>query len=91
MWDSMAGATGYHIYRGDLAVLRSTGVYTQVPGSTPLAQRFCWMSGTDYDDGFAPAPSEIVFYLVSMDDGTHEGELGVDSTGNVIPNDNPCR
>jgi uncharacterized repeat protein (TIGR01451 family) len=90
-WDSTASAASYHIYRGDLAVLRSTGIYIQSTSSSPDAQRFCSMSTTQYDDGFEPGAGKIVFYLVSMDDGTQEGSLGQNSAGQEIPNDDPCR
>ncbi len=91
-WDTGgAAAASYHIYRGDLAVLRSTGIYTQSSSASPNAQRFCSMADTQYDDGFEPGAGEIVFYLVSMDDGTQEGSLGQNSAGEEIPNDDPCR
>ncbi len=89
-WSSVSSAVDYHLYRGNLAVLRSAGLYTQDPATTAEARRFCGMPTTQYDDGYEPPAGVIVFYLVTADDGVVEGSLGQDSGGMERPNANPC-
>jgi uncharacterized repeat protein (TIGR01451 family) len=90
-WSPSPLATGYHLYRGDLAVVRSGGAYVQDPGTTPLAERMCWLTDTRYEDTYVPPMGETVFYLVTTDDGSREASLGSDSEGNTRPNDYSCR
>jgi len=40
-WQAENGFLSWNAYRGDLVVLRDTGVYTQEPGSNDLAWRWC--------------------------------------------------
>jgi uncharacterized repeat protein (TIGR01451 family) len=91
LWSEPAAATGYHLYRGDLAAVRSSGVYAQDPQSTPNAERLCWLDDTSHEDSFDPPAGQVVFYLVTADDGNVESGLGEDSEGIARPNDNPCR
>jgi uncharacterized repeat protein (TIGR01451 family) len=89
-WTDVAGATNYHLYRGDLQTLRESNVYTQDDASVE-AERSCWLAETFHDDGYTPEPGSTVFYLVTSDQGSVEGDLGLDSSGVTRPNDNPCR
>jgi len=85
-WNATSSATSYHLYRGDLQELVSTGTYAQDPEVVGSAAQMCWLSETQYDDAFVPEVGAVVFYLVTSDDGASEGELGP-SRQNV----NPCR
>jgi hypothetical protein len=89
-WDEETGFDGWNAYRGDLAVLASDGLYTQEPGSNPLAARDCGLPGTFVTDAVDPDPGATAFYLVTgVADGI-EGGLGQDSAGEPRPNDHPC-
>lgn len=89
-WQAEAGFDHYNIYRGDLAVLRASGVYTQDPQKVPLANRLCGLTSPSAPDGFTPEPGQAVFYLVTGVAGGIEGSLGTDSAGVERPNTNPC-
>jgi hypothetical protein len=90
-WQAEAGwLAPWSVYRGDLDVLRQTGVYTQVPGSNPIASRFCGLPLTSTLDPFEPPLGKTAFYLVTGFSELGEGDLGEDSSDNVRPNDNPC-
>jgi hypothetical protein len=78
------------VYRGDMEVLRNTGIYTQEPGSVPGAARFCDVSGGSLLDPFLPAPGKVLFYLVTTQTGSGESSLGPDSSGLVRANTHPC-
>ncbi len=91
-WQKENGFSQWHVYKGDLAVLRATGEYTQVPGSSPLADQVCglaqfsnfWIESGSIDPGSA------AFYLVTGTSGGVESDLGTDSNGAVRSNMNPC-
>ncbi len=89
-WDQEGGNVEWNVYRGDLQVLRDSGVYTQLPGSDPEADRFCGLATTFFDDLHTPAPGEVAHYLVTYGSGALESDLGQDSSGTNRPNDNPC-
>ncbi|MFQ5845105.1 MAG: hypothetical protein ACE5JG_08975, partial [Planctomycetota bacterium] len=76
-------ADGYNLYRGAIATLRQTGVYTQEALACGLAQTF-------YDDPAVPAPGEILFHLVAAVSGGVEGSLGHDSDGEERPSTGAC-
>ncbi len=81
----------WNAYRGDLDVLRSSGVYTQFPGSNPLAQQFCFLPLPSLLDSQLPDPGKTGFYLVTgVDPAGGEGGLGQDGAGDERSNDNPC-
>jgi N-acetylneuraminic acid mutarotase len=89
-WQQEAGFESFNWYRGDLAVLKSTGQSTQDPAVVPLAARACGLSGPFIDDTFEPPSGDGVFYLVA---GVHmgiEGSLGTDSAGAPRWNADPC-
>ena len=89
-WQQEVGFSGWNLYRGDLNVLISDGVYTQAPGSNPLAARFCGLVGPSFLGIGTPAPGAVAHFLATGMSGGVEGDLGTDSAGNPRPNDNPC-
>ena len=80
----------WNCYKGDLDVLRDTGVYTQFPGSNDLAGRKCWTSDLWMSDPGAPPTGKVAFFLTSGVSGGIEGSLGQNSEGNERANHNPC-
>ena len=90
LWAQEAGFATWCVYRGDLAELRRSGKYTQTPGSNPAAARFCDLAAVTLDDAAFPAPGATAFYLVSGHPGSWSTELGLDSSGTVRANENPC-
>jgi hypothetical protein len=78
------------VYTGDLSALRATGVYTQAPGSNPLATRSCGVTDLFVLDPLAPASGKVEFSLVTGMQNGSEWSLGMDSAGNPRPNTNPC-
>ena len=89
-WTPTPGSLRYHLYRGDMMVLRSQGFYTQDATSGPNAARFCGLNSPQTDDGYIPPVGQVVFYMVTSDNGAIEGSLGVTSAGVPRPNDHPC-
>jgi hypothetical protein len=89
-WQQEAGFTGWNLYRGSLEVLKTTGVYTQAPGSNPLATALCSLPTSAIVDPQVPAPGQGAFYIPTGVGASGEGGLGADSTGLPRPNDNPC-
>jgi len=89
-WQEEQGFDSWNLYRGSLDVLRSSGLYTQAPGSNPIARRECGIPSPSLGDPGAPASGQVAFYLVSgMAMGVESG-LGTDSAGRARPNANPC-
>jgi N-acetylneuraminic acid mutarotase len=89
-WQLENGFESFNIYRGDLAVLKSTGIYTQDPAGVPLAAHFCGVAGGSVGDSVAPPVGQCVFYLATGNDNGVEGSLGTNSAGVPRPNTNPC-
>ncbi len=93
---SLSWPTGFglefNVYRGSLALLKSTGEYTQDPQSEPLAEQFCALLAADvpYDDGFTPGVGEAAFYLVEFEATGLSSNIGSDSAGVPRPNTMPC-
>ncbi|HKQ62081.1 MAG TPA: thrombospondin type 3 repeat-containing protein [Candidatus Polarisedimenticolaceae bacterium] len=87
-WQEETGTGPWHVYRGDLEVLRATGTYTQVPGSNPAADRQCGLNVPYYLDPWAPQPGKVAFFLATGTAGATG--LGVDSAGVARPNAAPC-
>ena len=77
------------MYFGDLSVLKATGVYTQVPGSNPLANRDCGVTEIHSNDLAVPALGQASFSLVTGVQGGVESSLE-NSTAGPRPNTNPC-
>ncbi|MBZ5640826.1 MAG: hypothetical protein LAO51_18975 [Acidobacteriia bacterium] len=88
-WQAEQGPTSWNLYIGDLDVLKATGVYTQAPGSNPLAQRQCGVSTTFADDLADPEVGKASFSLVTGVTAGAEGSLGSSSAG-PRSNQNPC-
>ena len=88
-WTS-SPADEWNLHRGDLAVLRAGGAYTQIPGSNPLAMKACSIPVTALDDPTVPASGRLAFYLVTSTTGGIESILGRDGAGGVRPNTSPC-
>jgi photosystem II stability/assembly factor-like uncharacterized protein len=89
-WHAEIGYSTWNVYNGNLGVLRSTGVYTQVPGANPLATRQCGISGTSVADPSSPSNGEVGFSLVTGVSAGTENSLGDNSEGALRSNTNPC-
>jgi hypothetical protein len=89
-WQAETVYTSFHLYRGDLALLRSTGEAIQDPGTVAAAARFCDLGTNGHGDGYTPPPGEGVLYLVTGDDGVSESTPGQGSDGLPRRNDYPC-
>jgi len=89
-WDAESGTESWNLYRGDLGVLLSSGVYTQLPGSNPLALAHCALAAPGVVDVAAVTPGGAALYLVSRVSGGIEGGIGSDGDGVPRPNANPC-
>ncbi len=90
VWQPESGFDAWNAYRGDLAVLRGGGDYTQLPGTNSLAERRCGSAVIDWSDSPAIGPDETAFYLISGSSLGIEGDLGVDGSGALRANANPC-
>ena len=88
-WQEEVGFTTWNVYRGDLAVLRSGGSYTQAPGSNALAERTCGLPSTTLADA-DPGPGQTAFVLVTGVAAGFESDLGTTSSGTVRRNTLPC-
>lgn len=89
-WQGEDGPTSWNVYGGDRDVLRATGVYTQVPGSNPLATRSCGVTDLFVLDDVVPATGKVKFSLVTGVQNGTEGSLGTNGAGIPRPNTNPC-
>ena len=90
-WQQESGYTTWNSYRGSLAVLRTTGQYTQAPGpSNPLAAHDCGLSDPYVFDLLVPDPGDVAFNLVTGMAGGVESSLGTNSAGVPRANANPC-
>src|SRR6185503_13575174 len=90
-WQQETGWQHWNLYFGSLAVLRSSGVYTQIPGSNPLASRQCDLASPDFStDAVVPAAGQCRFALATGRVGSSESDLGRNSAGALRPNANPC-
>jgi hypothetical protein len=94
-WQREEGSAWFNLYRGDLAVLRSTGVYTQAEGEPgpeeeQPAKRFCGLADPSVADTFTPAAGQAVFYLATGVEGGVETTLGTNSSGAERPNTASC-
>jgi hypothetical protein len=89
-WQPEAGFDTWNHYRGDLQILLQTGVYTQQPGSNPLAAQICGLTQTSTLDLPSLDPGQAALYLTAGVAGGVEGSLGADGDGDPRPNDNPC-
>jgi hypothetical protein len=89
-WQQESGFNAFNVYRGDLAVLKQSGIYTQDPALVPLAGRACGLTSPVWNDTMTPPPGKGLFFLVTGTDGAQESSLGTNSAGVPRPNTNPC-
>ena len=89
-WQQEAGFDAWNSYMGDLGVLKSSGVYTQVPGSGDLVGRSCNLSDPSWSETGTIDPGAVAFFMTTGVSSGVEGGLGTDSAGSNRPNDNPC-
>ncbi len=89
-WQEEQGFQTWNLYRGSLDELRATGVYTQAIGSNPLADQVCGLSDPFWQDLTIPEAGQVAYYLVTGMSGGVESTLGIDGSGALRPNDNPC-
>jgi len=82
-WQQEAGFESWNLYRGDLEILRATGIYTQ--------DKVCGL-GVPQADAGAPAAEHVAFFLATgiYTGTTNESGLGPDSSGVERPNTAPC-
>jgi hypothetical protein len=89
-WQEETGFNTWNLYKGDLEVLRTEGVYTQDPDSVPLARADCRLHDPWATDTEPPLPGQVATFLVTGNAGGLEADLGSDSSGAPRPNDHPC-
>lgn len=89
-WQSEEGYSSWNAYKGDLEVLKATGVYTQAPGSNDLARKQCGLGVPWLEDFTPPGEGRAAFFLTTGVNAGGEGNLGTDSAGTERPNANPC-
>ena len=90
-WAFESNYTIHHIYRGDLDVLRTTGVYVtdpQFPG--PLDLRSCSRYNSLWVETETPPPGQGMFFHVTGSRNGVESGLDPDSEGTERPNDHAC-
>jgi hypothetical protein len=89
-WQEESGYDAWNAYRGNLAVLRQGGPYTQDPQVETLAAQWCGLADPFQQDLDPLAAGEMVHYLVTGVAGGVEGGLGSDSEGQPRPHGAPC-
>jgi len=82
--------TAFNLYRGNLSVLLSSGLYTQPVGQGPDVAQFCQITETTHTDAYQPQSGDVVFYLATAMTAAGEGVLGADSGGAERPHANAC-
>jgi hypothetical protein len=89
-WQQELGPDHWNVYEGDLAVLKASGEYTQLPGSNALAARRCGLTVSIADDLVSVPSGAVKFALVTGVTAGVEGGLGTNSGNVVRPNTHPC-
>ena len=89
-WQEEFGYTSWNAYRGDLDVLLGNGEYTQLPGANPLAGQECGLDDAFWAGVGVPDPGKVALFLATGNNAQGESGLGVDSSGELRPNTNPC-
>lgn len=89
-WQPEHGSTSWNVYFGSLDVLRTSGGYTQAPGSHALAARRCGLTEATTEDPTLPGSGEVSYSLVARVADGIEGSLGPDGGGMERPNTAPC-
>lgn len=90
LWQQEDGFDSWNVYKGDLGVLLDEGAYTQLPGSSDLADQACGLTVTSLQDPDPPTEGAVAFFLTTGTTGGVESDLGEGSGGLNRPNDNPC-
>jgi hypothetical protein len=89
-WQEEWGFEKWDYYEGDLQVLRDTGVYTQLPGSNPIARQDCGLTDPWAADFDPPPAGTAAFFLVAGSSGGTSSGLGQDGQGTERPVVNAC-
>jgi hypothetical protein len=89
-WQLEEGFQAFNEYRGNLSMLRQSGIYTQDPATTLLAERNCNLFDPFVADGPDPGVGQAVFYLVTGVSSGVESSIGKNGAGLPRPNVNPC-
>jgi hypothetical protein len=89
-WQGESGPASFNVYEADLDLLRASGIYTQVPGSNPLANKRCGVTDLSVLDAASVPSGKVKFALVTGVTGGVEGSLGTDGGNVERPNTNPC-
>jgi hypothetical protein len=80
-WDpSIDSFAEFNLYRGELQVLRSTGVYTQDISTVPGAFQWCGLTNPSESDSDSPSSAWEVWFYLAVVSGASEGTLGFDSS-----------
>jgi len=90
VWQREVVFAGFNLYRSSLAILRSTGQYTQDPAAVPEAAKLCGLAENLSTDDFLPEPGRAVAYLVTGLTAVAESSLGTNSAGVERPNTFAC-
>ena len=61
-WQDEVPFVAFNSYRGDLDTLKSTGIYTQLPGSNPLVAQQCGLTDPFVQDLCLPDPGQVAFF-----------------------------
>jgi len=89
-WQPDTTFAAFNVYRGSLAVLRASGLYTQDPALVTDAARLCGVPAGTAPTAPAPAVGQGVFFHVTGMSNGGESSLGRNSAGIERPNANPC-
>ncbi len=82
-WQPESGFESWNLYRGDLGVLSTTGIYTQ--------EKVCSLGAPQAAAVDPPADRVVLFLATGIYTGTTiESSLGTDSSGVERPNTMPC-
>lgn len=88
-WQDDPAFESFNVYRGDVALLRAGGGYTQDPALDGAA-RWCGVASTSLADAWTPATGQAGFYLVAGVSAGVETSLGTDGTGVERPSAAGC-
>src|SRR5262249_15557584 len=91
-WQEEFGLPTFNLYRGQIGVLKASGLYTQDSALAPLASQECEVvqSYEPFADTTLPPTGEALFLLATYNRTGLESTLGTDSSGHERPNTFPC-
>jgi hypothetical protein len=89
-WQIETGFGRWNSYKGDLDVLIDEGIYTQLPGSNPLARQMCGLAANFARDVGVLDSGKTAFFLTTGEAGWLESGLGRDGQDVERPNNHPC-